>query len=328
MGFGEIIGQEQALAILRQTLGNKRLHHAYLFTGPEGVGKRTTAMALAMALHCGQRNNDSCGACAECARIKARNHPDVREIEPLSGKKEIGIQQIRDMEKELHFRSFSGAWKVAIIDPATLLNAASQNALLKTLEEPPGQSLLILISPNSGALLPTLRSRCVRVSFGPLPHQLITGFIASKKGLVQEEAQILAAASMGSLGTALRMNVKELRERRVEWRGILCGLKAGDYRSAMESAEALASSREGALKFFEWAESWYRDLLVCQLRRDDRQIINADMLPELQGQQQKTTPESLLSAVRHASEAARRIRRNLNRRMVLEEFLFGVVRSH
>src|SRR3989304_9030229 len=145
MGFSEIIGHRQPLEILRRALGQGRLHHAYLFVGPEGVGKRTIALALAQALHCGEAGDDFCGRCADCARIRDRNHPDVRLVETLAGKKEIGIQQIRDVEKALNYRSFSGKRKIAIVDPATALNLSSQNALLKTLEEPPADSLLILL---------------------------------------------------------------------------------------------------------------------------------------------------------------------------------------
>jgi DNA polymerase III subunit delta' len=328
MGFAEIIGQRNQLDILRLALANNRLHHAYLFTGPEGVGKRTTALALAKALHCTEKSGDFCGRCAECARVMARNHPDVRVIERLADKKEISIQQIRDMEKELRYRSFSGGRKIAIVDPATLLNPASQNALLKTLEEPPPDSLLILIAASAGALLPTLRSRCLQLSFGPLPRQLIAGFLLSEKRVKPEEAELLAALSMGSLGAALEMDGAELRERRRVWGGMLSALKAGDYRGAMEAAEALAASRDDALQFLEWAESWYRDLLVQAARQDTQGVVNLDMLPELQLQGAAAGVERILSAAANAAGAARKIQRNLNRRMVLEQFLFGVVGSH
>ena len=328
MGFAEIIGQKNQLEVLRQALANNRLHHAYLFTGPEGVGKRTIALALAMALHCTEKNGDFCGRCAECARIKGRNHPDVRVIGRLADKKEISIQQIREMEKEMRFRSFSGGRKMAIVDPASLLNPASQNALLKTLEEPPPDSHLILIAPSAGALLPTLRSRCLRLSFGSLPRHSIAAFLVSEKGMRPDEAELLAALSMGSLGEALGMDGEERLERRRVWSGMLSALKTGDYRGAMEAAEALAASRDEALEFLRWAESWYRDLLVCGLRQDAEGVVNLDTLAELQQQAAEMAVEPILAAATNAFGAARKIQRNLNRRMVLEQFLFGVVRSH
>ncbi|MGN6731308.1 MAG: ATP-binding protein, partial [Candidatus Binatia bacterium] len=160
MSFAEIIGHTKQLAILRSALSAARLHHAYLFIGPDGIGKRTAAVAVAKAIHCEENTDDFCGICANCARISDGNHPDVRVIQPLLDKKEISIQQIREIERQLSFRSFSGRHKIAVIDPATLMNLSAQNALLKTLEEPPADSVIVLIAPNSGGLLPTVRSRC------------------------------------------------------------------------------------------------------------------------------------------------------------------------
>src|SRR6476661_7375146 len=180
MSFAEVIGHTKQLAILRSALSAARLHHAYLFVGPDGIGKRTAAIAVAKAIHCEESIEDFCGICINCARISDGNHPDVRLIQPLPDKKEISIQQIREIERELNFRSFSGKKKIAIVDPATLMNLSAQNALLKTLEEPPRDSLLILIAVNDGALLPTLRSRCLRISFGPLARDLIGDFLVSR----------------------------------------------------------------------------------------------------------------------------------------------------
>ncbi len=327
MGFSQIFGQQKQLEVLRAALGNNRLHHAYLFTGPEGVGKRTTALALALALNCMENNGDFCGVCVECARVSDRNHPDVRMVELLAGKKEISIQQIRDLEKELRYHAFSGGRKIAIIDPATALNAASQNALLKTLEEPPENALMILIAPSAGALLPTLRSRCLRVSFGPLPRELIARFLVLEKGMKPGDAEVLAALSSGSLGAALEMDGRELREHRRAWSGVLGSLKAGDYRGAMEAAEALGGSREEALDFLHWAESWYRDLFVHALRGDAEGAVNLDLLDDLQRESAVVELDRLLASAAAAAGAARKIQRNLNRRMVLEQFFFGVVGS-
>jgi DNA polymerase-3 subunit delta' len=325
MGFAEIIGHTQQLEILRSALAKDRLHHAYLFCGPDGVGKRATALSLAMALHCAENKGDFCGRCGECARIQGRNHPDVRVIECLAEKKEISIQQVREMEKELRFRSFSGGRKVAIVDPATLLNPASQNALLKTLEEPPPDSLLILIAASAGALLPTLRSRCLRLGFGPLPRQLIARYLVLQKHMRPADADLLATLGKGSLGAALQMNGEALERRRI-WGGMLSTLTAGDYRGAMEAAEALAASRDEALEFFVWAETWYHDLLVQALGYDAEDCVNLDLLPDLR-RQAATSIEHILSAAANAADGARKIQRNLNRRMVLEQFLFGVVGS-
>ena len=324
MSLSEIIGHKKQLEILRLALIHGRLHHAYLFVGPEGVGKRTVALSLARAIHCSARNDDFCGRCANCARIQAGNHPDVRVIEPLPDKKEISIQQIREIEKALNFRSFSGGRKIAVIDPATLMNLAAQNALLKTLEEPPQNSVLILIALNAGALLPTLRSRCLRLSFGPVQRDLLAGFLAAK-GMNPENANFLAAMSGGSPGVAVSIDSEELREKRRFWGGLLSGLNAGDYRAATEAAEALASNREEALKFIEWAETWYRDLLIHAVTQNCRDIINLDMASQIEEHSAHGDIEQLLSLLAQTTAAGAHIQRNLNRRMILENLFFTAV---
>jgi len=325
MGFSEIIGHQRPLEILRRALAKERLHHAYLFVGPEGVGKRTVALALAQALHCGEAGGDFCGRCVDCARIQDRNHPDVRLVETPAGKKEIGIQQIRDVEKELNYRSFSGKRKIAIVDPATAMNLSSQNALLKTLEEPPAGSLLILLAANAGGLLPTLRSRCLRLSFAPLARDAVARFLMARKEVAHEEAQFLAAMSMGSLGAALRLDQEELLERRRVWVGMMTSLVAGDYRGAGAAAEAIAGNKEEALRFLEWAGTWYRDLAVHAVTRNPEALVNIDMLAQIMSQSTAGNVERALSSFAQTGQAAAGIQRNLNRRMVLERFLFSVV---
>jgi len=327
MGFSQIVGHQKQVEIVRQALNHGRLHHAYLFVGMEGVGKKTIALGLAKAIHCSAATGDFCGACPDCARIQDSNHPDVRIIEPLAGKKEISIQQIRELEKELNFRSFSGKKKIAILDPANLMNLSAQNALLKTLEEPPQDSLLILIAANGGALLPTLRSRCLRISFGPLARDLISGFLVSCKGFAAETAEFLAAMSLGSLGAVVSIDTQELLERRREWVRLISGVRAGDYRAAIDAAEALAGSKEDSLRFLEWIESWFRDLLVYSATQNPQAVVNVDMLPQIQQQSAATDCERLFSRIAEAKAAVGGIQRNLNRRMVIEDLLLNTVEA-
>jgi DNA polymerase III subunit delta' len=324
MSFADLIGHQKQLAILRSALARQRLHHAYLFLGPEGVGKRTVAVACAKAIHCQELANDFCGSCVNCARIADGNHPDVRTIEPLADKKEISIQQIREIERELNYRSFTGKRKIAIVDPATLMNSAAQNALLKTLEEPPQESLIILLAANEGMLLPTLRSRCLRLSFAPLPRQEVAAYLQSKQGTSAAEAEFLAALSMGSIGVAVALDKDELIERRRVWTGILSSLKARDYQSAMAAAESLAGNRDEALKFLSWAESWYRDLLIYRVTNKADELVNLDMLEQIEQQAADANIDGLRASMERTVGAVAAIQRNLNRRMVLERLLFSV----
>jgi len=325
MSFADIVGHQKQLVILRAALASGRLHHAYLFLGPEGVGKHSIAVALAKAIHCQANADDFCGQCINCARIADGNHPDVRVLEPLADKKEISIQQIREIERELNYRSFTGKRKIVIIDPAILLNAAAQNALLKTLEEPPQESLIILIAPNAGGLLPTLRSRCLRLSFAPVSRPEVAAYLQKLHKKSAEEAAFLAAMSMGSIGVAFALDKDALTEKRRTWIDRLGALKSGDFQSAVVAAEALAGNREEALRFIKWAESWYRDLLIYRVTNRPDELVNLDMGAQIEQQAAQMSVDGIGAAIANSVGAAAEIQRNLNRRMVLEKFLFGVI---
>jgi DNA polymerase-3 subunit delta' len=325
MSLAEIIGHTKQLAMLRSALLAERLHHAYLFVGPDGVGKRTTAVALAKAIHCEESINNFCGICVNCTRISDGNHPDFRLIQPLPDKKEISIQQIRELERELNYRSFTGKRKIALIDPATLMNLSAQNALLKTLEEPPENSLIVLIAPNSGALLPTVRSRCVRLSFAPLRRDEVAAYFESKKMIMPDDTESLAAMSMGSIGLALKLKKEELFEKRRDWAKTLSSLKLGDYHSAMAAADELGEDRKETLTFLGWAESWFRDLLVYQTTHRPDELVNLDMLAEIERQASSINRDRLHASMQKVISAPAGIQRNLNRRMILEDVLFTVV---
>ena len=326
MGFAELIGHTKQLDALRAALANQRLHHAYLFSGPDGVGKRSIATAVAKAIHCSELPGDYCDRCANCASIIDGNHPDVRVVQPLPGKKEISIHQVRDIERELRYRSFTGKRKLAIIDPAACMNVAAQNALLKTLEEPPENSLIVLVTPNGGGLLPTLRSRCLRLSFAPLPRNQVTAYLKATLNIQGDDAEFLAAMSMGSIGVAINLDQQALIEKRRIWTGMLSALRTADYRTAIATAEALAANREGALEFLKWAESWYRDLLIHGVTHQPDELVNLDILPQIEAQSSiHGGTDRALAALARIGAAGAGIQRNLNRRMVMEKLLFGLV---
>lgn len=321
MPFSDIVGHKKQLESLRSALANNRLHHAYLFLGPDGVGKRTVALSLTKAILCRVMSYDFCGQCGDCLRVQNGNHPDVRVVERLHKKNEITIQQVRELERELSYRSFTGGMKIAVLDPASLMNYPAQNALLKTLEEPPRGSLLILLSTSAGALLTTLVSRCARLSFAPLPAEAVAHFLTARKGVPRGKAELLATMSMGSLGRAVSVEIEKMIERRAAWAERLSSLTAADLPGWMALAEEIASDREGSLQFLEWAKLWYRDILICQVTGHSREASNPDLEDRIGRQANKNSREQILSLLSQADAAAASIRRNFNRRMALEHFL-------
>jgi len=211
------------------------------------------------------------------------------------------------------------------LDPATLMNLSAQNALLKTLEEPPKNSLLFLIAPNIGALLPTLRSRCFQVSFGCLPRDLVANFLVTRRGLKTEEAEFVAAITLGSLGAATKIDKTNFLEKRQRWLALLTSLNKANYRGAIDAAEELASNKDALLEFLEWATCWQRDRLVYAATQGSREIVNLDLITEIQQHTALGDLESILSLFSQTTGAVESIQRNLNRRMVLENVLLNIV---
>lgn len=225
MTLDEIQGQDRVLGLLRRALSRDRLAHAFVFAGPAGVGKRTTAFALARAILCPEAPGRGCGACIDCRLIAAGSHPDVFLEDLATAQAEratasvISIEQVRRVCASLAMRPVRGTHKVGIVDQAERLTDEAQNALLKTLEEPRGSATLILVTSNLDVLLPTIRSRCQRLSFAPLADEMVTELLV-KEGVAADVARRAAVLAGGSLDRARELSsgdgwarCEDLRER-------------------------------------------------------------------------------------------------------------------
>jgi DNA polymerase-3 subunit delta' len=200
----EIQGQQRAIGLLRRAIAAGRLAHAFVFAGLPGVGKRTTAFALAQAALCQEAPGSGCGRCVECHLVAAGTHPDVAVEDLAAAQAEratasfVSIDQVRRVGAALALRPVRGSRKLGIIDQAERLTPDAQNALLKTLEEPRGQATLVLVSANLDALLPTIRSRCQRLLFAPLPDELVADLL-EREGIESAVARRAASLAGGSL---------------------------------------------------------------------------------------------------------------------------------
>ncbi len=210
MSFREIIGQEISLSILENSLKADRIAHAYLFIGEEGVGKSLTARNLAKILNCEGNSIDACDQCLSCRKIDRFIHPEVRWFKPDGISQTIKIEHILELQREISLRPAEGRKKIFIFLEAERMNREAANAFLKTLEEPPGESVLILISSFPERLLPTVKSRCQVIRFSLIPQPIIERFLRENLGCSEEEAKFLSLVSEGRLGQAVRL--KEERD--------------------------------------------------------------------------------------------------------------------
>jgi DNA polymerase III subunit delta' len=248
MSFTEILGHDHVKAVLARLLSRGRLPGALLLTGPAGVGKKKLALEVARTLVCEEPSSEpsSCRRCGACGRSGKGIHPDVFVIEP-STKTAIKIDQVRDSVRDILSRPFEGRARAFIIDDAHLLTEEASNALLKSLEEPPATSHVLLVTAAPQSLLPTIRSRCQTVRVGALPPALVQGYLEEHAGLSPDDAQLRAALAAGSLGQALAFESDAYRGARDGVLKILETEPGGDVMGRLESAEWMADQEDVTL---------------------------------------------------------------------------------
>ncbi len=307
-----------------------RLAHAYLFLGPEGVGKASTARALAAVLNCEAplADGDACGACPSCVRLAAGSHPDYLEIWPTSEGRQpqIKIDQIREFRRVTAYPPMAGGWRVVLIKPAEALNDAAANALLKTLEEPPPQHLLVLTAGVEADLFPTIVSRCQKLAFAPLPATLVEQVLV-QQGRPAPQAALLAALCGGSLGRALALDPDELVRRRDHVLADLQQLSTETVSSILDWAQRLAKHASEADSFLLMAQLWYRDLLLRHYGGPNSLLAHQDRLSDLEREQRQGTPQAWFAHFAALVATQRHLAANLNPELTLDILGFGLQQS-
>lgn len=325
--FAGIRGHDRTLDLLRRTLRQGCLGHAYLFTGPGGVGKRRVAREVAQALLCVEEPGEGCDTCESCQKVRANTHPDCATVALAPDKREITIDQVRELKRRFGLRALRGGKKVALIDDAHLLNPAAQSALLKLLEEPPGNALLILVATNPSLFSRPLLSRCQPVRFAPLPLTLVEEILIQDQGLAPEIARALAAFSQGSVGRALMLNSRVFTEERPMLLAALTEAPSASFMALSQLAERLAQGEEEVVARLEVLLSWYRDLLRYQLLGEQAIEQNPDYLSLLARTGAGGEIEQSLHHLALVYDTIRALGRNANRQLALERMLLGLARG-
>jgi len=273
----DIIGHEVVINRIKDYMSTGRIPHAQLFTGPEGIGKGLIAKSLAKTINCSQVPADYCDLCASCSKINKGIHPDIALLKPEEGSS-IKINQLREWQQKLNYKPYMGKWKVTIIDGAEKMTIEAANSILKVLEEPPQNTLIILITTEASNLLPTIVSRCQLFKFHPLPREKTIQFLKDKKNYREDQSQLIWYLSNGCLSTALTINIDEIIKLRNKWILFFQQIE----KSRTPSLEKINSQDLGqALRIML---QWLRDLWIIQKGIDETMISNLDILNDIKKQ--------------------------------------------
>src|SRR5687767_12699733 len=334
MPFRQISGHHQRLALIARAADRGTLPPSLLFTGPGGVGKSIAAVALAQLLNClavrtGDTPTDSCGECGACRRIARRVHADVLIIEP-GDTGSIKIDQVRDAIERSAYRPFEGRRRVVIVDDADAMLPEAQNALLKTLEEPPTASTFILVTSRPDMLLPTVRSRCQPMAFGRLAPADVAAVLMRDHEYSESDAHAAAALSDGSIGAALEGGTEEFVEARKAASAMLQTVATGtDPRRRLEGAKALAGAgrdigRDELARRLHAVSSMLRDIGILLSRADERRLANADLNAQLKGLLRSFDGERALRAFSAVDRALEALDRNASPKIVADWLAFQI----
>ncbi len=265
MGFEKIMGQKRAKSVLKSAVKFKRISHAYLFYGPRGVGKSMAALAFAQALNCLSLRDggEPCGVCASCLKIAGGNHPDVSRITPEGSS--LKIKQIRDMQEKAYYKCYEGKIKVIIIYEAHLLTPEAANSLLRILEEPPGDTVFLLLVEDTQRLPDTIISRCRGVSFSPLADEAVKG-ILEEKGI---SIQVPLSLAYGSVQKAIDLNEdSSCRELVKETEEFLAKIQNHGYRELFSYAEHIEQKKGKITLLLDYFDIVFRNRMLRLVAHD------------------------------------------------------------
>lgn len=323
MNFDSISGHQQQIKILKAAIEHERVAHAYLFDGPDGIGKKLVAKLFARAFLCESANG--CGHCASCTQMAADSHPDFYPLEPDATA--IKIDQIRTLQPQLTLRSFVGRGKVCLINSAELLTPEAANALLKTLEEPTAGTLIILISSRPDSLLSTIRSRCQRIRFTRLPRCELARHLEKTLAISAEEAKVLAAVADGSFEKAQGQHQDLYLKKRAGLIQSLSALSPTSSIQTFELAQALKAEKDLIDEIFNLFAIFFRDLLLYKHGQAEDQLINQDLLPLIQQQSRQLSTPQLMTKLEAVAQARTYLSRNVNLHLALDHMLMQIAHA-
>ena len=353
-GFDGIIGQDHIVSFLKRASVSGKVSHAYIIDGPRMSGKKMTADAFAMSLQCRRVNEkkrllagedkisgpeiyfpearkdksfaagasaDSAAPCLECVSCRqamGKNQPDIIYV-THEKPKTISVDDIREqINGDINIRPYSNPYKIYIVDEAEKMNPQAQNALLKTLEEPPSYAVIILLTTNSDSFLPTIRSRCVTLKIRPVPEYKIREYLMKNCSVPDYKAGVYAAFSQGNIGLAKQLAAsQEFGKLRDDTAALASGITENGSGELERYIQPFLDKKNEAEEFFDLLLIWYRDVLLYKASSDEEKLIFSDCADRVSRQAKVISWEGLENIINAIGKAGVRVRANVNYELTL-----------
>ena len=323
--FSEIVGHEQIKEHMQAAIRDKKPFHAYLFQGEEGVGKEALARTFAAGLQCQSESADKpCKECVSCRQMESGNQPDV--IWVTREKASLGVDEIREqLCNTMDIKPFSSPYKIYLVPEAEKMTEAAQKALLKTIEEPPEYGIVILMTSNISALLPTIQSRCLTMEFRPLSTAVVESYVKEHCQVPDYQARASAAFAQGNLGKAMRYAKSEdFIERKDHIISLLRHVEQMDLSEMLAVIKDLGTRKDEVRDYIDLMVLWYRDVLLFKATKDINQLLFQDEASYISREASHRSYEKIEEILQAFEKAKVRLRANVNFDITMELMLLAL----
>ncbi|NLK73897.1 MAG: DNA polymerase III subunit delta' [Clostridiales bacterium] len=322
--FDKIIGHKSIIEHLQNAILSRKVSHAYIFHGEKGMGKKLLASKLAKTLQCEEKGANPCNQCKSCLQADTSNHPDI--IWVTHEKASIGVDDIRiQVNADIHVKPYSSAYKIYIIDSAEKLTEQAQNALLKTIEEPPEYGIIILLIDNINAILPTILSRCILLNLRPVEKKAIMELLMYRYQIPDYKAEVAANFSGGNVGKAIKYaSSEDFDYRKEEILQILKDIDTMELSELIAKVKVINENKEYIDDIIDFMVLWYRDILMLKATKDPNLLLYKEEYQFIKSIAQIKSFESINNIIDAIEKTKQRLKANVNFDITIENMLLTI----
>nr|WP_288723976.1 DNA polymerase III subunit delta' [uncultured Sellimonas sp.] len=324
-GFKDVIGRKDLVSYIQNTIQNNQVSHAYIFNGERGAGKKMFAQLFAMTLQCEKGMTEPCNECHSCRQALSGNHPDIIRV-THEKPNTISVEDVRvQINNDIMIKPYNGKYKIYIVPDADLMTVQAQNALLKTIEEPPEYAVIILLTENAESLLPTILSRCVVLKIKNVKDTLIKKYLMEQMQIPDYQADICTAFAQGNIGRAIMLATSEhFNEIKEETIQLMKHIKEMELTDLVEAVKRLSGYKIEVSDILDLISVWYRDVLLYKATKDINGVIFSDQMKYIKERANTSSYEGIEIILKGIETAKTRLKANVNFDLVMELLLLTI----